>query len=152
MNKIKLIFIIIWMCVIFLLSNQPSSESGDLSNSVINNTIVKVYKIIYGDISTQKKEEILEKYSIPVRKLAHFSIYFILGILSYFYFKDFSNNAFIYSLLLCFIYACTDEFHQYFVEGRYCSFFDVIIDTFGSFTSLLFFRLFSNLQTKKKSV
>ena len=137
MNKFKLILIIIWMIIIFLFSNQPANESGRLSNSFINNTIVKVYEIFNGKISSEKRIEIIEKYSFYVRKLAHFTIYFILGILCFCYFKDFTKHPIIYSILLCFLYACTDEIHQYFIKGRSASFFDVIIDTIGSNFSIL---------------
>ena len=150
MKKRKLIIIIIWMIVIFLFSNQPSDESSNLSNSFINNTIVKVYEITHGEIVKEKREEILNKYSYPVRKLAHFTIYFILGLLSIVFFKDFNKQYILYSLLLCFIYACFDEFHQYFVPGRYCSFFDVLIDTLGSSFSIIFSIIF--IYNKKKSM
>lgn len=137
MKKIKLILIIIWMIVIFMFSNQPSNESSELSNNFINNTIVKVYEIFNGQADSEKRIEIIKQYSYPIRKLAHYTVYFILGILSYIYFKDINKKALIYSLILCFVYACTDEFHQYFVDGRYCSFIDVLIDTFGSLTSII---------------
>ena len=48
-----------------------------------------------------------------------------------------NKSVIIYSLLICFVYACTDEFHQYFVDGRYCSFIDVLIDSIGSLISIL---------------
>lgn len=137
MKRFKLILIIIWMIVIFMFSNQPSTESSELSNNFINNTIVKVYEIFNGQADSEKRIEIIKQYSYPIRKLAHYTVYFILGILSYIYFKDINKKALIYSLILCFVYACTDEFHQYFVDGRYCSFIDVLIDTFGSLTSII---------------
>lgn len=151
MKRLKLILIIIWMIVIFMLSNQPADKSGDLSNGLINNTIVRVYEVFNGQVSDEKKIEILKKYSYPVRKLAHFTEYFILGILCYIYFYE-NTYAFIYSLILCFVYACTDEFHQYFVDGRYCSMIDVFIDSFGSLVSLCIYKCFKNLQNIKKCV
>ena len=35
------------------------------------------------------------------------------------------------SALLCFIYGCMDEFHQYFVNGRNARFQDVLVDAVG---------------------
>ena len=35
-------------------------------------------------------------------------------------------------MLFCFFYACTDEFHQLFVENRGSSFLDVLLDYTGS--------------------
>ena len=148
MNKFKLLLLIIWMCVIFLFSNQPAKESGYLSNSIINKTIVKVYEVLNGELNDEDRQIIIKKYSLPVRKLAHFTVYFILGLLSFSFFKDFCNEAFICSLLLCFVYACTDEFHQYFVDGRYCSLIDVLIDSFGAFISLIIYNFFKKFAKK----
>ena len=41
------------------------------------------------------------------------------------------------ALGFCFLYACTDELHQYFVPGRACRFKDVMIDTAGAFTGIV---------------
>ena len=149
MNKIKLILIIIWMIVIFMFSNQPAKESGDLSDSFIDKTIVKVYEIFNGEVSSEQKQAIIEKYSYPIRKLAHFTVYFILGILCFIFFKDFTKHYVIYSILVCFLYACSDEFHQYFVKGRYASFIDVLIDTLGASFSILISRFIVYKKIKK---
>ena len=141
MNKVKLVFIIVWMIVIFLFSNQPANKSGELSNGLIDKTIVKVYEIFNGKVSEEQRVSIIKKYSYPVRKMAHFTVYFILGLLCFSYFKDFTKHYVIYSILLCFLYACSDEFHQYFVDGRYASFLDVLIDTFGAIISIIIYRL-----------
>ena len=141
--KFKLVLVLIWMFVIFSFSNQPALESSNLSDGLINNTIIKVYEFFNGKVDTVKREEILSKYSYPVRKLAHFTEYFILGFLVLIFLMDYIHTpkVIIYCVLICFIYACTDEFHQYFVDGRYCSFLDVIIDTIGSLTSSLIFNV-----------
>ncbi len=141
--KFKLVLVLIWMFVIFSFSNQPALESSNLSDGLINNTIIKVYEFFNGKVDTVKREEILSKYSYPVRKLAHFTEYFILGFLVLIFLMDYIHTpkVIIYCVLICFIYACTDEFHQYFVDGRYCSFLDVIIDTIGSLTSSLIFSV-----------
>lgn len=142
--KFKLLLVILWMVVIFMFSNQPADESSNLSDGFINNTIIRVYEIFNDNVTESEKEYILEKYSMPIRKLAHFTVYFILGILVYIFLKDYNvNRIIIYSLIVCFIYACTDEIHQYFVAGRYCSFIDVLIDTIGSFVSIFVTRKIS---------
>ena len=140
MKKYKLILIIIWMGVIFMLSNQPARESGDLSDNFIDNTIVKVYEIFNGKVNEEKRVEIIDRYSYSVRKCAHFTVYFILGILCFIFFKDFTKHYVIYSILVCFLYACSDEFHQYFIKGRCASFLDVTIDTLGAVFSIIISR------------
>lgn len=34
-------------------------------------------------------------------------------------------------VLFCFFYGMSDEFHQYFIPGRRCDFFDVLADASG---------------------
>ena len=34
--------------------------------------------------------------------------------------------------MLSFLYACSDEFHQFFIAGRSAQFTDVMIDTCGA--------------------
>lgn len=142
MKKLKILLVIIWMIIIFLFSNQPSNESSDLSNTFINKTIIKVYEMFNGEINVEKKEQLIKKFSYPIRKCAHFTVFFILGLLVYNLFKDLNKKGLIYTILFCFLYACTDEFHQYFVPGRYCSFLDVLIDTFGCVFYLIISRFF----------
>ena len=137
--NLKGLLVLIWMIVIFSFSNQPAEESTKLSDGFINNTIIKVYEIFNGEANIEKQEELISKFSYPIRKMAHFTIYFILGILVFIFLNQYIENKtiIIFSLLICFIYACTDEFHQYFVVGRYCSFFDVLIDSTGSLIAIL---------------
>lgn len=136
--KFKLILVIIWMSLIFLLSNQPADDSSKLSNSFINKTIINIYEVFNPNMTSKDKEIILEKYSMPVRKLAHYTVYLILGILVYICLSEYNiDKIIIYSIIICFIYASTDEIHQYFVIGRYCSIIDVLIDSIGSITGII---------------
>lgn len=41
------------------------------------------------------------------------------------------------ALVICFLYSCTDEFHQLFSAGRTASFGDCLIDTFGATAGIL---------------
>lgn len=156
MRVLKIILLILWMMIIFAFSNQKAVDSSNLSSGLIDRTVVKVYKVFYGDISKEKEEVIIEKYSYPIRKLAHYSLYFILGILSFLVIVDYKNNKklILYSMFICFLYACTDEFHQLFIDGRSAEIKDVLIDSFGSLTSTLlcnFIYLKSNIKKVNKS-
>ena len=151
MKVLKIILLILWMMIIFAFSNQKAVDSSNLSSGLIDRTVVKVYKVLYGDISKEKEEIIIEKYSYPIRKLAHYSLYFILGILSFLVIVDYKNNKklILYSMFICFLYACTDEFHQLFVIGRSASIKDVMIDTFGSLCGISIFYIFNKKNSKK---
>lgn len=48
-------------------------------------------------------------------------------------------NFLIRAEVFCALYACSDEFHQYFVPGRSCKLFDVCVDSTGAFFGALFF-------------
>ena len=54
------------------------------------------------------------------------------------------------SILLSFLYACTDEIHQIFVPGRSAQFRDVLIDTLGASFGTLIAYLILKLITKIK--
>lgn len=151
MKVVKICFLVLWMALIFAFSNQKDVESSNVSDGFIDRTVVKIYKIFNENITKEKENEIIEKYTYPIRKLAHYTLYFILGILSFLVVKDYSINKklIIYSLLICFLYACSDEFHQLFIIGRSARVLDVLIDTFGSSCSISIFYIFNKKISKK---
>jgi hypothetical protein len=48
----------------------------------------------------------------------------------------------IIALLVCIIYALSDEFHQYFVPGRHVSVLDIALDSLGAMLGLAVFRTY----------
>ena len=128
----KIILAILWMIVIFSFSNQKATESTELSDGFIKNTIGKVFKI-------ENKEE-LDKFITPVRKSAHFFIYLILGILVLNCFESINKYTILYSIIICFLYSISDEIHQLFVIGRSGEIKDVIIDTLGSVLGISLYK------------
>ena len=116
--------LIIWMAFIFYMSNQNGEVSTGQSNFFVD--ILRSAGI---DISDSIKEII----TLIIRKGAHFSEYLILYILFYrtiIMYVDVSKTKYL-TVLLVFLYACTDELHQFFIPGRTAAFKDVIIDTSG---------------------
>ena len=86
----------------------------------------------------------LETIHFFVRKTAHFTEYFILGLLSARAFYSSANQIlsrrwFACALALVAIYALLDEYHQSFVPSRTSSIFDSLIDTSGGLTALIIF-------------
>jgi VanZ family protein len=136
------ILTVVWMLVIFLFSNQKASNSTQISNSFIDNTVIKIYRIFDSDASLEDIKLIREYFFLPVRKLAHFAVYCILGILMIFTLKEYGirNDLIYYSILICFLYAVSDEVHQLFVVGRSGEIKDVILDTLGSILGILCFK------------
>ena len=76
-----------------------------------------------------------------IRKCAHMFVYFVLSILTMLLMFTYETcplrfKSFI-SLLVSFLYACSDELHQFFVGGRSASFRDVLIDSTGACIGIL---------------
>ena len=84
----------------------------------------------------------LQTYHAFIRKLAHLSVYFVLG-LNVFRAFAFSNrkllkNYWFWSGIFTVAFvAAADEFNQSFLASRTSSVFDVWLDTVGGLTALL---------------
>lgn len=143
-KTIKLILIILCMILIFTFS----SDTADVSTKKSDSVIVKTCEVLMGRKLTEKeKEKYIDKLVFVVRKGAHFSIYLILGLLIMSYFKEIylvSNKGLFIAILICFLYACSDEVHQLFVPGRSGEITDVLIDTTGGLVgSYLYYFIFT---------
>ena len=139
---IKIIIVILFMSIIFLFSSDNGEESTVKSNGIIIN-MVELFK--GRKLSIKEKELYIDKYVVLVRKMAHFIIYLLLGIsfISLLYeYKSFNYKLVWYTLLFVFLYACSDEVHQMFVDGRTFKIFDIVIDSFGGFTGSNLYYLF----------
>lgn len=137
---IKYLIVIFWLSLIFYFSNQQASDSDNVSDGVMGKVINIVENIINYEFNETEKNNIYEYGIGPLRKCAHFSIYFILGVLLYNLVSDYNLNlkkTFIISLLFCLLYACSDEIHQLFVFGRSGNVKDVCIDTLGSLLGII---------------
>ena len=136
---LSLILVITWMIVIFVMSSFGSSESTEQSSTIV---------IFISNLFNINNIHIL---TIIVRKLAHFTEYFILGILLCNLMNCYGKKA-IYAIVICIIYAISDEVHQYFVPGRDCRIIDVIIDSFGGIVGYFVIKTYTYLTKSKKSV
>ena len=132
---IKLILIILWMGVIFSFSSDDADKSTIKSDGVI----IKITETALNKkLSDKEKKEYTTKYIVPVRKSAHFTLYFILGVLVFLFVKDFTvinYKVVLISIIVVLLYSISDEVHQLFVPGRSGEVLDVMIDTMGGFIS-----------------
>lgn len=144
----KLILLILWMLLIFFFSNQKADDSSKLSNGLI----VKVSSIfIDKNISEEKKEFILDKYTTIVRKTAHFTMYLILGLLVVNLLSEYNiRHIILVSLIICLLYSASDEFHQLFISGRSGEVRDVLIDTSGSLVGICGYYFVKKIINKNK--
>ena len=119
------------MILIFWFSHQYGEGSLKQSNFIL-----------------QYLKDFLEIFGLDVRKLAHFTIYLVLGSSYFLSFKVLDKKSALVSIILTTLYACTDEFHQGFIPGRGPALKDVLIDTLGGSLGITIIFLFSNLNKK----
>ncbi|NTW70816.1 MAG: VanZ family protein [Eubacteriaceae bacterium] len=127
--------VMIWMCVIFFFSAQVGDDSAKLS-SEFTIIIFKMLRKILPGISQEMMHHL-------IRKLAHFTVYTILGLLvarGLLKGKNITSREVFFTLLICVLYASSDEFHQLFVPGRGAQITDVLIDSGGSILGILLYR------------
>ena len=85
--------------------------------------------------------------------IAHFIVYFILGFLSSGAVRSNFNwkNKFLIILLICVLYAVTDEIHQYFEAERVARPIDVVLDSASALAGIgFYFLVYLKLINKQK--
>lgn len=140
-RTVAIILLIMTMTAEFCFSAEPADESQQTSDGFL----FRISCIFYPELKTMteaQRNEILERFSAPIRKLAHFSIYGLMGIfslLSVASYKAFRPGLrYVAALIICALYAALDEFHQRFVPGRSCEIRDMLIDSSGALLGILF--------------
>lgn len=132
-----------WMILIFHLSSQPAEQSSELSTGMLS----RILELLFGGAT----EDLLLRYHTPLRKLAHFGLYFMLGL-------SLTNTLREQKLVpnvpaaivLSALYAASDEFHQSFVAGRGPQVSDVLLDTTGAATGALLMSALYLMMRKRR--
>lgn len=121
---------LLWMLLIFLMSSFDATESANQSNFIVN-IITDMFKI-----------ENIELLSFIIRKLAHFTEYLILGFLTINMLnKNDIAKKYIIAIIICIIYASSDEIHQIFIAGRCFAIRDILIDSMGAISGIYIYKL-----------
>lgn len=159
------VLVITMLCVIFRFSAADATHSSHLSEGVCIRLVRELSAIFPQQFPEEKLVKVAETIEYPVRKCAHFTEYAVLGITVNLYLwmcyriETLSDrkiklsiwNFIIRAEIFCALYACSDEFHQYFVPGRSCKFFDVCVDSTGAFFGALLFWGIFHLQERRKA-
>ena len=119
--------VIVWASIIFIMSSFNSEMSSSQSGRIVT---------LIADLFNIKNIEFL---SFLVRKMAHFTEYFILGLLVCHLFEIYDKRIYI-GIILSILYAFSDEVHQLFVSGRHFGLFDVLIDSLGVIMGHIFYK------------
>lgn len=130
------IILIMLLCLTFYTIFQFSSENSIQSSSRSMKVMRKVVDIFpyTKNLNESTKIKIVKKSQPIIRKLAHFSIYTLVGILIMTFMSTYKLllfKKFSISTIVGLCYAISDEYHQSFVPGRSAEIRDVVIDTSG---------------------
>lgn len=144
--KKHLPIVLVLLTTLFIWTNSllPGSISSSQSG-FITNLIYPIFKNIMS----------IDKLTVIIRKLAHFTEYAILGItLAYFYLSRSKQNKYLLlALLQGVITAVIDESIQLLVPNRTGLITDVLIDTSGVvFGILVFYLIFRNKFKSKNNI
>jgi len=145
---IFLILIIFWMSLIFLLSAQTATDSGELSGGIIDR-ILNIFGMELAEFDVM----IVDFMQFIIRKCAHMCIYVVLVVLVTIELLMYSiKKQFLLSGIICVFYAISDEIHQYFVPGRSCELRDVLIDSVGVIIGIIIVKFARKLADKTKQI
>lgn len=148
MNKkkiISLVILVLWIGFIYGNSLLTGAESGKLSGG-ITEMISNILSRIGINIT-------IENLHLIIRKGAHFSEYFILGIivlLNYIQYMKELRYFMPFSFISCLLISIIDETIQTFIDGRAGSIVDVCIDTAGFTLSIIIVTIIILNHKKKK--
>jgi len=131
-----------WMAVIFLLSSEGHDISSGRSDTFVH---------ALQSIGITWQTDLL---TFLVRKSAHITAYFILGILAYNVVRLHQQAIqwrIITSISIVALYAISDEFHQLFVPGRSGEVRDVLIDSIAGICGIVIAHYLYSRHTLNKS-
>jgi len=141
------IFVLVWMGVIFMFSEQNSTESSELSGGISDT----VYVIV--DETFPNADVSQDTIQVTTRNVAHFFLYFVLGflILNALFNHNLSEmKRPLFALLLSGLYALSDEWHQYYIPGRAFELKDLSIDLLGSILGIAVLFVLVRIKDSKK--
>ncbi len=145
-NKKSILCFAAMLAVMVLIFNF-SSEEGIVSTGTSTGVTKVASRVLFSDFEKMQPEQqsfIVEGLQHFVRKLAHFSVYMLLGLFSYaavLLSTEKLRCKWLLAIVICVSYAAVDEIHQLFVPGRTAKVTDVLIDAAGSIVGMLFLRI-----------
>jgi len=121
-----------------------SGQDGGRSDAVSKSLAAWLLSLLPVDGAAEN----LAFFNLVLRKLAHFGLYFLLGFgLAGVVGQRKGAPTVLAVVVLCGLFALSDEFHQRFSPGRTASGWDVVLDTCGAAVGWAFLEL---LRRRKK--
>lgn len=136
------------MVLIFCFSAQSGGESGSLSDAIAR-MLASVFVGGFDNMLAEEQAQIIAQMSWPIRKTAHASEYACLAmslVITCWQLHAWrcDKKAAVSSLgrrvtlvsvvafIIAVLYACSDEVHQLFIDGRAGQVADVLVDASGA--------------------
>ena len=141
------ILVIITCCMIFNFSSKIGKVSNEQSKAITQ----KVENIVTEITDTEQSKTTFDDVHNFIRKQGHFIEFTLLGIFLFLLVRSYDisvKKSLIITLLFVLFYACTDEIHQLFVDGRNGNIKDVGIDFLGGAVGALITLPFEKKHTK----
>ncbi|MDE6053062.1 MAG: VanZ family protein [Lachnospiraceae bacterium] len=142
---------LLMMYIIFSFSAQDGTTSANQSYKISYKAVSIADRALDLQLTDKQISRCIRKIHFYVRKIAHFTEYFLLAVTVAFPLYVYGIRGIwlvIAGGILCVGFAALDELHQYFVGGRSCSVRDVIIDSGGSLIGILIVRVFGYIGRK----
>lgn len=153
LRYITLVFTIGVTVFIFAMSSKPAEISTNISVGTTETTL-KIFTYLPFLYKYREQVEWIAKAADPfVRKGAHFTEFFVLGISCYLMFINWIKRIVrvpkaVIALLYCALIASLDETLQLFVEGRFGCVTDVMIDCSGAILGILIIMVITRVRKK----
>ena len=120
---------VLWIIFIFSFSLQSGEESHQTSGGIVSLCVQMFFSQDFAYI---------DQLEFFIRKLAHFTEYFILGVLVLQTLKQTKcQKQVLISLVICVLVASCDETIQLFSGGRSGKIVDVMLDSFGAWCGIV---------------
>lgn len=154
LRLVLIVSIIFWMMVIFGFSSADGETSQSTSDMITERIVECLYED-YEEMPVSLQQERWDNISFVVRKTGHFCEYGILAVLIsalMLTYKPVAVNKklLVFAVILCGVYAITDEVHQGFVAGRSPKIMDVCIDSAGAACGAVFVGMMTAIFEKFK--
>lgn len=155
---ISAIAVLAIMALIFVYSSQGGTKSNNVSGSVTVK-VIHAFRAEYDELPAQEQKVVFDNWNYYIRRVAHFCEYAALSFWMYVHivaarkasrdcgtaagqagrdcgsaenFAAGKNYDWLLGVLVAFLYACSDELHQYFIPGRSGVFKDALWDSVGA--------------------
>ncbi len=127
------------MGVIFFFSSQQGAESAGVSGG-LSRFVESIFFRGWQDLPEAEEAVRLGNLAFFIRKMAHFTLFFLLGGFLGAFFSTFRLKPWLQLLLGALsgtLYAVLDELHQALVPYRSFELFDIVVDAAGVFVGVL---------------